>query len=179
LGRHSELLLVPFGLFLFVGLGPLALRFFAADFDDKEMSFLNLVPPWWVAVPALFVLALMLRGQALRGEALRQEGQPGSTGRLLLPVVPMLAVVFLVTWVAQAQDVGWSFVANPSGDPAYQSGPIAMFTAARLGTVPVSLVQPAAVIVLFFLLAVATQLFYLDRIALRVGPPERDHPPRA
>lgn len=180
LGRHSEWLLVPFGLFLFVGLGPLALRFFAADFDDKdgEMSFLSLVPPWWVAVPALFGLSLLLRGQALRGEALRQEGRPGSTVGLLLPVLPMLAVVFLITWVAQAQDVGWAFVANPSGDPAYQSGPMALFTAARFGTVPVSLALPAAVIVLLFVLAVVTQLFYLDRIALRVGPPERDDPPR-
>jgi hypothetical protein len=37
---------------------------------------------------------------------------------------------------------------------------------------------PLLMLLLFLLLGVAAQLLYLDRVALRVGLPERDHPPR-
>ncbi len=180
-GRHSEWLLLPFGLFLFVGIGPLALRAYAnGAVAGRLNSLLGLIPPVWVTIPALFVLALMLRGQALRGEALRQEGRSVAPARLLLPVLPMLGVVFGVTWVVQAQDLIWPLIsaANPKHMPAtvalvqYVSGPGA------IDQIPYSLVLPIGGFVLLLLLVIGVQLAYLDRVALRVGLPERDYPPR-
>jgi ABC-type sugar transport system permease subunit len=182
-GRHSEWLLLPFGLFLFVGIGPLALRAYAnGSVAGRLNSFIGLIPPVWVALPALFVLALMLRGQALRGEALRQEGRPVSAGRLLLPVLPMVGVVFVVTWVVQAQDLLWPLIS--AADRAHDTGSAALLRAAvdsgYTGDrgLPYSLALPIAVFVLLFLVAVAVQLTYLDRVALRTGLAERDGPPR-
>jgi len=182
-GRHSEWLLLPFGLFLFVGIGPLALRAYAnGQVAGRLNSFAGLIPPVWVALPALFALALMLRGQALRGEALRQEGRLVSAVRLLLPVLPMVGVVFVVTWVAQAQDLIWPLIS--ATDRARDTGSAALVRASvdpgytGNGTLPYSLALPIVVFALLFLAAVATQLAYLDRVALRVGLPERDRPPR-
>jgi ABC-type sugar transport system permease subunit len=180
-GRHSEWLLVPFGLFLFVGIGPLALRAYAnGQVAGRLNTFVGLIPPVWVALPALFVLALMLRGQALRGEALRQEGRTVPAVRLLLPVLPMVGIVFVVTWVAQAQDLIWPLVS--AADQKYLTGPIMLvrFVHAISGRdqIPYSVALPVAVFMLLFLAAVAAQLAYFDRIALRVGLPERDRPPR-
>lgn len=177
-GPRSEWLLLPFGLFLFVGLGPLALSYLAGQSDNRtDPTFADLVPPWWVAVPALFVLTLLLRGQALRRDALRQLGRPAPTARLLLPVLPMLGIVFLATWIAQAQDVGWSLLIRPGSGEELLNAPIAMLVAMRYGTVPVNLVLPVAWFVALLLLVVAAQLAYLDRIALRVGRLDRDPQP--
>lgn len=182
-GRQSEWLLLPFGLFLFVGIGPLALRAYAnGAVAGRLNSFLGLIPPVWVSLPALFVLALMLRGQALRGEARRQEGRPVPAVRLLLPVLPMVGVVFVVTWVVQAQNLMWPLIS--ATDRAHDTGSLAVLRAAGdpgyTGDrgLPYSLALPIAVFVLLFLAAVAVQLTYLDRVALRTGLPERDGPPR-
>jgi ABC-type sugar transport system permease subunit len=182
-GRHSEWLLLPFGLFLFVGIGPLALRAYAnGSVAGRLNSFIGLVPPVWVALPALFVLALMLRGQALRGEALRQEGRPVPAGRLLLPVLPMVGVVFVVTWVVQAQDLLWPLIS--AAERVHDTGSAALLRATidsgytGDANAPYSLALPIAVFVLLFVAAVAVQLTYLDRVALRTGLPEREGPPR-
>jgi hypothetical protein len=183
LGRHSEWLLLPFGLFLFVGIGPLALRAYANGAVAGRLdSFLGLIPPVWVALPALFALALMLRGQALRGEALRQEGRDVPAGRLLLPVLPMVGVVFAVTWVVQAQNLMWPLIS--AAEPQHDTGAAALVRASvdagytGDNSLPYSLALPVAVFMLLFLAAVAVQLAYLDRVALRTGLPERDGPPR-
>jgi hypothetical protein len=171
LGRHSEWLLLPFGLFLFVGIGPLATSAFAAARDAGALnSFLGLVPPTRLAIPALFVLTLLFRGQALRAEAAQR-----SPARHLLPALPMVALAFLVTWVVQAQALLWPLLT--AQDAAHDTGPLAVlrsvtdagYTGGRPSFEPA--LTPLIVVVLF-LLALTAQLGYLDRIALRVGPPE-------
>ena len=46
------------------------------------------------------------------------------------------------------------------------------------GHLPFALMMPVWLLGLLFLGVIAAQIFYLDRVALRVGLPERDHPPR-
>jgi ABC-type sugar transport system permease subunit len=181
LGRHSEWLLLPFGLFLFVGTGPLALHaFVSAGTAGKLDTFPALVPPTWLAIPALFLLTLLLRGQALRAQVARQEGRQLTLGRQVLPALPMVAAAFVVTWVVQAQELLWPSLATRS--PMYDTGPLAVARAAADSAytgdgVPFDVALSPVALVLLFLLGVVAQLLYLDRIALRVGPPERDTPP--
>jgi hypothetical protein len=113
---------------------------------------------------------------------LRQEGRPVPAGRLLLPVLPMVGLVFAVTWVVQAQNLMWPLIS--AADRAHDTGPAALLRAfvdsgyTGDGRLPYSLGLPIAVFVLLFLATVAVQLTYLDRVALRAGRPERDGPPR-
>ncbi|MEN3304036.1 MAG: hypothetical protein V7603_238, partial [Micromonosporaceae bacterium] len=176
LGRHSPWLLLPFGPFLFVGMGPLVLHGFASRQGSGGLdTFLSLAPPAWIAIPALFVMALLFRGQAERADALRRQGRPPALARRFLLALPMLGLVFLATWVAHAQDLIWPLISVSSAQRL--TAPVALVQArlqyaAGPGAAPYDLVLPAAVFVLLLLLTVAAQLFYLDRVALRVGRPD-------
>jgi ABC-type sugar transport system permease subunit len=180
-GRHSEWLLLPFGLFLFVGSAPLALRNFAAGVTaDRLDSFIGLIPPSRVAIPALFILALLFRGQAQRREVLLQEGHRAPWTGVLLPALPMLALAYLATWLVQVQDLIWPLITAAGDHPTAQNQLVqTLFTRGGAGAgLPYAPLLPVWLLILLFLGVVAAQLLYLDRVALRVGLPERDHPPR-
>jgi hypothetical protein len=173
-GRRSMWLLLPFGLFLFVGLGPLALHGWEATRAAGRLDSLSgLIPPAWIAVPALFVLTLLLRGQAERVDAARRRGQPPAVARHVLWALPMVAVVFLATWVVRAQEVLWPLIV--AHREQHSTAPVVLAEAvfrgeyAGGGGAPYSLVLPAGLFVLLFLMVIAVQLLYLDRIAVRVG----------
>jgi hypothetical protein len=182
-GRHSEWLLLPFGLFLFVGSAPLALRNFAAGATaDRLDSFIGLIPPSRVAIPALFVLALLFRGQAQRREVLLQEGRPAPWTGVLLPALPMLGLAYVATWLVQAQDLIWPLITAGRDHPTAQNVLLQAYEmeayTASGDALPYAQLMPVWLLVLLFLGVVAAQVFYLDRLGLRVGLPERDHPPR-
>ncbi|MET7419188.1 sugar ABC transporter permease [Dactylosporangium sp. NPDC005555] len=181
LGRHSEWLLVPFGLFLFVGSAPLALRNYAAGATaDRLNSFLGLIPPSRVAIPALFILALLFRGQAQRREVLLQEGRPAPWTGVLLPALPMLGLAYVATWLVQVQDLIWPLI-TAAGDHVTAQNLLLQETFMRRTAstdLPYAQLMPVWLLLLLFLGVAAAQVFYLDRVALRVGLPERDHPPR-
>jgi hypothetical protein len=125
----------------------------------------------------LFVVALILRGQMLRRQTLQQEGQWVPWTRTLLPVVPMICLAALVTWIVQAQDLLWPALSTNER----LTGTTAVLRAATgysPESVPYGLIMPVWLLPLLVVLAIAAQLLYLDRVALRVGRPERDHPPR-
>jgi ABC-type sugar transport system permease subunit len=165
LGRYSELLLLPFAPWLFVGTGPLVGPVYSRMAHGGRLgSFLALIPPTWVAIPVLFVATLLFRGQEARWRAER-----GDLARfLVLPVLPMLPLLFGAVWLWQAQDMLWQLTAST---PEHPTAPA--FIPGYAGYVPghtgIGLVLPAALLVLFTLLAIAAQLAYLDRVAVRVG----------
>ncbi|GIJ54673.1 hypothetical protein [Virgisporangium aurantiacum] len=177
LGRHSEWLLLPFGLFLFVGLGPVSVSHFerARRWEVLD-SFLGLVPPTFVVVPVLFLLTLLFAGQAARGEAVLGRGRPVRSATLLLPVLPMVGVAFLATWLFRAQDLLWPMLAGP--DPQHRTGPLylveltarAVYARRIDDGFPVGLALPAVVFVALLLIVATVQMLYLDRVALRTGP---------
>ncbi|MEV8510781.1 hypothetical protein [Dactylosporangium sp. NPDC051484] len=179
LGRHSEWLLLPFGLFLFVGGVPLALRAFAAGATASRLdTFLALIPPSRLAIPALFVLVLLFRGQALRRDTLPRQSQPASWWPVVLPALPMAALAYVATWFAQTQDLIWPLITSSTQHPTAQSVMLQILQYNDLDHLPYGRLLPIPLLVLLLLAGVAAQLLYLDKIALRHGPSERDHPPR-
>ncbi|MER7006890.1 hypothetical protein ABT297_28170 [Dactylosporangium sp. NPDC000555] len=178
LGRHSEWLLLPFGLFLFVGGVPLALRAFAAGATAGRLdTFLALIPPSRLAIPALFVLALLFRGQALRRDTLPRQDRPASWWPVVLPALPMVALAYVATWFVQTQDLIWPLITSSTQHPTAQSVMLQILQYNDLDHLPYGRLLPIPLLVLLLLAGVAAQLFYLDKIALHHGPAERDHPP--
>lgn len=144
LGRHSELLLLPFAPWLFVGEGPLAVAY-----DDRvRAEGAGLVPPLWIVVPAVFVFAVLFRGSG-RGS--------------LRAAWPVAVLVVGATWLVRAQGVGWAgHVASYSAD---FTGPVAILNdpedaGARAAALPLG------VVVLFAVALAALQVRYLDRVAI-------------
>jgi ABC-type sugar transport system permease subunit len=167
LGRWSELLLVPFAPWLFVGVGPLAVAGFKrASEADQINTFLGLIPPVWLSVPALFVFTLLFRGQCPKW---RGGGDIGRT--LLLPALPMLAAAFLLTWLVNAQQPFWSRLIASDVDnmPAPVVAEMLMAQQGTANADILSLVLPLPLLVVFLLAFAALQIGYLDRLAIRVG----------
>lgn len=170
LGRFSELLLVPFAPWLFVGVGPLAIAGYERTQESGQLgSFLGLVPPVWLSVPALFAFTLLFRGQHARW---RSGGGVGRT--LLLPALPMLAVTALPTWLAHAQAPLWAMLVSRGPDSMTAPVLVQMLADRRFGAdggPPLGLVMPLPLLVLFVLLFAALMVGYLERLAIRVGRP--------
>ncbi|MEU3117781.1 sugar ABC transporter permease [Micromonospora chalcea] len=168
LGRWSELLLVPFAPWLFVGAGPLAIANFERTTEREQLGlFLGLVPPTWLSVPALFAFTLLFRGQH---ERWRSGGGAGRT--LLLPALPMLAVTALPTWLAHAQSPLWSMLVGRGPDSLTAPALVQMIAGRAFGAggeLPLGLVLPLPMLILFVVLFVALMVGYLDRLAVRVG----------
>jgi hypothetical protein len=170
-GRASEWLLLPFAPWLFVGSGPLYVYTAASLGSTRALnSWLGLVPRTWVVIPALFVLTLLLRGQRARWDRLRTSGEPVSLARIfVLPVLPMVALLAGVTWLVQAQDLLRQIIQR-----SFPTGPVVAYRNAHVAyTIPhgadVGLAMPPVLAVVLVLAAIALQLAYLDRLALRVG----------
>lgn len=174
-GRFSEVLLLPFAPWLFVGFGPLALANFDRARDlDLANTFFGVIPPSGLCIPALFLFTLLARGQERRWRELRASGVGGGAAfwRAALPGLPMVVIVGFATWVFQAQDLVWSYIS--AGGRDWWTGPVVVFShliqfAIRGVETPIGLALPIpAVVVLAIGLAVA-QLTYLDRVAIRTG----------
>jgi hypothetical protein len=174
LGRWSELLLLPFAPWLFVGLGPVALAGYDhARAADQLNSFAGLIPPSWLAIPALVIFTLVFRGQRARWPD-GPEQVPESTGSfvraMLRPTWAMIALVGGGTLLMRAQDLSWSPLV--AADAEHLTGPLlALQQLAELPAheVSVGLVLPAVSVLLLAVALGALQLFFLERVALRVG----------
>jgi hypothetical protein len=174
LGPRSELLLLPFAPFLFVGVGPLALRAYAGgDTVARLDTMLALAPPTRLAVPALFLFTLLARGLALNAGG-GDGGPPRIWRAYLRPGLPMIGIVAAATWLVSAQDLLWPALSGVARRHA--PGPLLLLfddASAAGGAAPVSLALPGWLVLPAVAAAVAAQLAYLDRVALRVGAPER------
>ena len=158
LGRWSEALLLPFAPWLFVGLGPLAL----ANYDSARLggrldTFAVLVPPTWLAIPALVVFAVLARGLV---------ASPGGFRRAALP---MVAIVGAATWLVQVQELAWALLAASKD---HRNGAYVLLN--QLNTygrseIETGVALPGAAIVLFAAGLAIAQLFYLDRVVIRTG----------
>jgi ABC-type sugar transport system permease subunit len=169
LGRWSEALLLPFAPWLFVAIDPLVLAHFRDAAEDDELNtFVGLIPPSWLSVPALVIFTLLAAG--LRR---RWDEPEARRGAVVLAAVPMVALVGMATWLVRAQDLTWPLtVAN---DPETFTGPVRLVQqssqygadATELGAF--SLVLPLASVIVLALGLGLLQVLYLDRVALRTG----------
>jgi hypothetical protein len=170
LGRRSELLLLPFAPWLFVGTAPLVRANMGNAIDDHTLTWLDLVPPSWLPVPALFVFALL--GHGLRRRWLHRRAAGSSPVAATMAAVtaglPMLGLIVAITWVVKAQDSVWSLMKGSVG-PLLTGPALAHIWASSfyLMPLPLGLVFPAAAIVVLAVGLGALQLAYLDRLAIR------------
>jgi MFS family permease len=163
LGRWSEVLLLPFAPWLFVGLGPLSL----AGIDRVRAAgqlntFAGLIPPTWLAIPALVIFAALFRGLA----ANTPRAGPG----LVRPALPMVVLLFGATLLVRAQDLSWSYVV--AADAEHLTGPLlAVRQLAELPAshVSVGLVLPVMLVASFAIALGALQVGFLDRVTLRLS----------
>jgi hypothetical protein len=141
MGRWSELLLLPFGPWLFVGVGPLAVQSaIARHYLTTPRTFLDLVPPVWLSIPALFVATLVFRAT------------PPRAG------LPLLGLVGLATWIGYAQSAVWPSLGLITGP-----------TMIWLRRAPVGLASTWPVVILVAVGLALAQRRYLDRLVLSVG----------
>lgn len=152
LGRRSELLLLPFAPWLFVGLAGLAPDVWTHRTEDGS-AFLFLIPPASLAIPVLFGSALLFRGVRWT---------------LALPVVGLAA---LLTWVAQAQDTFWPIIAGYAPDSAPMQ--VVVLQAIQMfgvqDAVPTGWLYPLPVALIVAAAVGVVQVLVLDRLALRTG----------
>jgi hypothetical protein len=180
LGPRSELLLLPFAPWLFVGIIPLAPHAYASMVDRGTSGVIaSLIPPVWLSIPTLFLTTLFFRGQALRGGSPGGPAFPGQPVRRsgwLLRGLPLIAALFVLAWIGYANNYGWQFVA--SNNPKHMTAIAAMTLSAEgyfhhpdahLGIGMASL-PPLVVLVLAGLIAL--QLLYLDRFVITADDPD-------
>jgi hypothetical protein len=168
LGRWSELLLIPFAPWLYVGVGPLVIVGYERARDLGLIdSFVNLVPPGWVAMPALFAFTLLGRGQRARWERLPEPGRPGFGRCVVVPMLPLVGVAVLVSWIVSANDLLWPIVVStPDRLSLAELAYAGRGYSGHLGPV-VGLSALFAVLALALL--VAAQLLYLSRLTIETG----------
>ncbi|WP_329235855.1 hypothetical protein OG417_30530 [Actinoallomurus sp. NBC_01490] len=167
LGRHSEWLLLVFSPWLFVGVAPLSI----AGFDNARHlgllnHFIGLVPPVLLSVPSLLVLTLFCRTRAARWRA----GGPGFFSQVVVPALPLAALMGGVTVLFGAHGVLWPFIVGTT--PESRTAPIAVLADLRgyTSNPSVGAATPLLVVIVLFLALGALQIFYLDRLVITTGP---------
>jgi hypothetical protein len=157
LGRWSELLLLPFGPWLFVGLGALGEAAYVQRVDlGLVNTFGGLVPPTALSIPALFLFTLVFRGERVAPSA-------------MVRALPMVGVVFAAVWVGYANSTVWPLLV--ASDPATMTGPVLALSRSLMlfTTKGIGLASPPVLVLLLALGLAAAQVAYLDRLAIRTG----------
>ncbi|HUR05875.1 MAG TPA: hypothetical protein VM347_25240, partial [Nonomuraea sp.] len=172
LGRRSEWLLLAFAPWLFVGIGPLSV----ADWRTiRSMglidSFVALIQPILVSVPALLILTLLCKGLAARTDKDFLSG-------VVLPSLPMAGILALAVTLVNGQDLTWPLLV--AQEPGLATAPVALLTQTTGYTAAwpdIGLATPLAVVAVALIGIVAAQLLYLDRLAITVGGSREDASP--
>jgi hypothetical protein len=154
IGPRSEALLFGFAPWLLFGNWLIELT----RVSHRTFTVSQFLAPTWLSIPALFLFVVLLRGQLGRG-------------RLIAATVPMFALAVGIVWLVQAQDLLTPTLAD-GGRGVLGNGPLLAVHGAQLRYAPhasVSVAYPFFMLVLFSLGALALQLAYLDRVAVRVG----------
>lgn len=162
------MLLLPFAPWLFVGTGPLAIESYLRTRDLGQLNtFLGIMPPGWVSIPALFLFTVLFRGLEPRWRA------GGGLGRTMLaPAAPMVLLAGLVTWLVTAGQLLWPWLVGQT--PGTRTAAVEAMAQGGTGRVrgdelALGAVLPLPIMVLFLVALVALQVRYLDRLAIRVG----------
>lgn len=184
LGPRSEVLLLPFAPWLFVGIGPLSV----ADYENvRDLSlvnhFIGLIPPLLLSVPTLVVLTLFCRTRSVRWREQLSAGAPAAPAffRVVVrPALPLTALMGGVTALFGAHGLLWPLLVSTRP----QTAPVALFNVmSQFGTLkpPVGVATPITMVIVGFLGLAGLQVFYLDRLVITTGPAEEgaDAPPMA
>ncbi|BCJ27255.1 hypothetical protein [Actinocatenispora sera] len=178
LGRHSHWLLLPFMPWLFVTVTPLlTVSVQSAMADDQLNTFLGAIPPILVSVPALLVFTLFGAGHGYRWRAAQAARRPAAFLRtVLVPSLPLLGVVAMATWLYQAHDYLWRY--SVVTDMKHAAADVAVLRQLNAYSVgwpsPGQLLAAAPLAIPALLVFAVAQIWYLDRLALRLGDPDQE-----
>ena len=171
LGRGSEWLLLVFAPGLFVALTPLLVARFVAAIDGGSLGGSSLVPPLWVSIPAVYVFTFVAAGLRRAWDA-----DPSVRSSVMVSGLATVALVFVVSWVVQAQTVTWNLVV--AQNPERASGPL---TLARLAStvfgeaLPQQLATPVPLLAILAAVAAAATIG-MDQVRVQVGRTETPLP---
>ena len=176
LRRWSELLLLPFSPGLFVGVGPLSIVTFQAVRSAHLLNtLLGLAPPMLVSVPMIFVLTLFFKGREPHWRAARGAGQSGARvflSQLVLPSLPLVALLACASFLVATQDVLWPLIVANKPELMTASESLLQLRGDIQGTdaaVVTSTAFGLPAFLIYFVVFGAFQIFYLDRLILRTG----------
>jgi len=168
-GEHSRWLLLLFAPWLFVGSGPLAIAGHESLVEAEAMTtFTGLVPRAWIAVPALFVFTALFWGLEDRRRSMTAQGAPASksNGSFAAAAWPLVALVGMVLWLVNANDMVWQMVAGGATAVQAMLQVLYSFDSEVAG---VGIGYPLALFGLFAAAMVAAAVFYLPRVGVKVG----------
>jgi hypothetical protein len=169
LGRRSELLLLVFAPWLLVSNALAAMPWVDPGEPPGRRVLEYALPPTWVSIPALFLFAVLFRGQAMRWRRMRASDPRRPFLRtVVVPVVPMVSVCVVLVWLLQAQDLALpTMVDANSGRVANGQWLLGDGPLTDLHGVPAS--YPLAVLAVLTVVVLALQLWYLDRVSVHTG----------
>ncbi|WP_205325027.1 hypothetical protein [Glycomyces sp. YM15] len=170
LGNASRWLLLLFAPWLFIGSGPLGAANLETVAGEGEYMVIGSFPPRaWIAIPLLFVFSALFWGlEDRRRAALAQGAEPGATRLAFLNAAwPMTGLMGLVLLLVNAQDLFWQQL---TFQDMLSSGPmISALENLELEQSGVALGFPVPLLILYALAATAAAIWYLPRLAIRVG----------
>ncbi|MDA1358953.1 hypothetical protein O1R50_04930 [Glycomyces luteolus] len=170
LGNASRWLLIVFAPWLFIGTGPLGAANLEAVAGEGEYMVIGSFPPRaWIAIPLLFVFTALFWGlEDRRRAALMQGAEPGAARLAFLNAAwPMTALMGLALLLVNAQDLFWQQL---TFQDMLSSGPmISALENLELEQSGVALGFPVPLLILYALAAIAAAVWYLPRLAIRVG----------
>jgi hypothetical protein len=169
LGRRSEWLLLVFAPWLLVSNTLAAMPWVDPGEAPGRRILDYALPPTWVSIPALFLFAVLFRGQAMRWRRMRaRDPRRPFLRTVVVPVLPMVAVAVVPVWLLQAQDLALpTMVDAGSGQVANAQWLLGDTPFSDLRGVPAS--YPLAVLAILTVVVLALQLWYLDRVSVRTG----------
>ncbi|MCO6009576.1 hypothetical protein NE236_31855 [Actinoallomurus purpureus] len=177
LGRRSELLLLPFAPWLFVGVGPFSITGFENERKlDLLEKFASLFSPILVSVPALLILTLFCRRHAARWRAQRAAGAPAAPSfffTVVVPALPLAGLLFGAVTLIGGQGLLWPILV--SNGSANRTAPVELLIRVNQtfsANAQVGLTTPIVVVVLALIALAALQILYLDRLVITTGPDE-------
>jgi len=169
-------LLLPFSPGLFVGVGPLSIVTFQAVRSAHLLNtLLGLAPPMLVSVPMIFVLTLFFKGREPHWRAARGAGQSGARvflSQLVLPSLPLVALLACASFLFATQDVLWPLIVSNKPELMTASESLLQLRGDIQGTDAVVVASTAFGIpafLIYFVVFGAFQMSYLDRLILRTG----------
>ncbi|GAA2139075.1 hypothetical protein [Glycomyces algeriensis] len=170
LGGASRWLLLAFAPWLFIGSGPLGAANLEAVAGEGEYMVIGSFPPRaWIAVPLLFVFTALFWGlEDRRRAALIDGAEPGEARLAFFKAAwPMTGLMGLALLLVNGQDLFWQQL---TFQDMLSSGP--MITALEhleFEHSGVALGFPIPILIVALLAAAAAAVWYLPRLAIRVG----------
>ena len=179
LGKWSEWLLLLFSPWLFVTVGPLSIVAFQNLQQARLLNTLAaLTPPIMLSVPMLFILTLFFKGQEPKWRAAQAEGQGAKSffTKLILPSLPLAALLASAAFLIGLQDLLWPSVASNTLTTMTLTTMLLRLRADLVTGWPMlaaalTLIE-LTTFTFFFLVFSAFQFLYLDRLALVTHSPE-------